>query len=167
MLSKEITAKLNTQLNRELYASYLYLSMAAWLESKSWNGFALWMENQSTEERAHAMKIYHYILEQGEQVTLQTVDAPPASFSSVIETFEKTLQAEQEVSESYRLLMGDVKAVNDSATEIFLQWYITEQIEEEATVSSILDRLKRVEKSPEAMLLMDKEVETLAKAGPE
>ena len=161
MLEKNIIEKLTVQLGREFKASYLYLEMSAWFEERGWNGFAKWMDRQYEEERGHAMKIYRYLLDQGASIRLPDISIPDTSkLGSVLEVFEKTLEAEQDVSKSYSDLMTEVKSANDHATVVFLQWFITEQIEEEATVNNIIDRIKIASGSKEALLLIDKELES-------
>jgi len=158
MLAKKIAKKLTDQLGREFSASYIYLGMAAWFDERGWNGFAKWMERQCDEERGHAMRIYRYLLDQGVAVELPAIAAPPTKFKSVLEIFEKTLDAEVSVSKSYLELMAEVKKEQDFATEIFLQWFVTEQVEEEASVGNILDRLRIAADSKESLLILDKEL---------
>lgn len=158
MITKEMQDRLNRQLNVELYASYIYLSMAAYCKSIAYNGFASWFSTQSDEERGHAMKIYSYLLDQDAAVKLQAIDQPPSEFKSLLDVIEQTLAHEQKVTKLINELAGAAQKENDFATATFLHWFITEQIEEEATVRDILDQLKRIKDSNEGLMILDREL---------
>ena len=151
MLKKEITDALNEQINKEIYSAFLYMSMSAYTNDLVLKGFANWFMVQYHEEMYHAMKMYEYIQSQGESVVLKTVDAPPTSFDSPLDAFEKTLAHEQVVTQSINDLM-------DLATKIFLEWYVTEQVEEEDTAGDMIAQLQMIGDDPHALLMMDREL---------
>ncbi|MBN1783198.1 ferritin [bacterium] len=155
MLSKKMTDALNEQVNREMYSAYLYMAMSAHSESKGLKGFANWFMVQYHEEMSHAMKIYHYIHEQGAEVSLKAIAEPSSDFKSVLDMFEKTLAHEQFITKSINDLVDLAMAEKDHATTIFLQWYVTEQIEEEANDHEIIDKLKMIGDSPHGLFMVD------------
>ncbi len=144
MLSKKMAAALNEQINKEMYSAYLYMSMSAFSTFKGLSGFANWFMIQYQEEMTHAMKIYQYILDQGEQVELMQIEQPPAEFGTPVEMFRQTLEHEQFITRSINELVDLAIEEKDHATNIFLQWYVTEQIEEEANDNEIISRLELV-----------------------
>jgi len=143
MISSSVRDKLYQQVNLEFTAEYAYLAMAAWCHAREWSGFAEWFSAQAAEERVHAMKVVEYLLDQGEEVQFQAIEKAKSDFKSLLEVMESSLAHEQKVSNSYNELMALVRKENDYATEIFTQWFITEQVEEEAAASAIIERLKR------------------------
>ncbi len=157
MLSKKIEKALNTQINAEFYSAYLYLSMSAYLQDISLTGFANWMRAQYEEEEFHALKMYDYLLERGGQVKLETVKAPPHQWKNIIDVFEEVLKHEQEVTRSINALMTLAIEEHDHATANFLQWFVDEQVEEEATVSDILAQLKLVGGQGSGLFMLDRE----------
>ncbi len=158
MISKKIEEALNGQLNAELYSAYLYLSMAAYFESADLAGFASWMRVQVAEERFHAMKFYDYIIERGGRVTLGPIEAPPSDWDSPLAVFEATLTHEQMVTGLINNLMDLAREEKDNASEIFLQWFVNEQVEEEDNVGKALGQLKLIKDSPQALFMMDREM---------
>ncbi|HUU63401.1 MAG TPA: ferritin [Dehalococcoidia bacterium] len=158
MLSKKMEAALNEQLNKEMYSAYLYMSMSAYRTHIGLKGFANWFMVQYQEEMLHAMKFYDYINDQGGQVMLMAIDAPPTEFESPLDMFEKTLKHEQFVTRRINDLVDLAIKEKDDATNIFLQWYVTEQIEEEANDNDIIAKLKLVGKKGDALLMLDKEL---------
>jgi len=158
MLSKKMGAALNEQLNKELYSAYLYMSMSAHSTHIGLKGFANWFMVQYQEEMMHAMKFYNYINDQGEQVKLTAIDAPPTEFDSPLYMFEKTLKHEQFVTKRINDLVDLAIKEKDHATNIFLQWFITEQIEEEANDNDVIAKLKLVGKKGDALLMLDKDL---------
>ena len=158
MISRKIEEALNDQLNAEFYSAYLYLSMAGYFESINLKGFANWMRVQTQEEQFHAMKLYDYIFERGGKVTLRTIDAPPADWDCPLAVFEATLEHEQKVTGSIDDLVYLARAEKDNASEIYLQWYVHEQVEEENNVGTVLGQLKLIKDSPQAMFIMDKDM---------
>ncbi len=158
MISKKIEEALNGQLNAEFYSAYLYLSMAAFFESIDLKGFANWMRIQFQEEQFHAMKFYDYILERGGEVSLQAIESPQAKWDSPLAVFDATLKHEQKVTGLINELLYFAREQKDNAAEIFLQWFVEEQVEEEDNVSTVLGQLKLIKNSPQALFLMDKEL---------
>lgn len=158
MLSKKMEAALNEQLNKELYSAYLYMSMSAYSTHIGLKGFANWFMVQYQEEMMHAMKFYNYINDQGGQVKLMAIDAPPTEFTSPLDMFDKTLKHEQFVTKRINNLVDLAIKEKDHATNIFLQWFITEQVEEEANGNDIITKLKLVGKKGDALLMLDKEL---------
>ena len=158
MISKKMDEALNGQLNAELYSAYLYLSMAAYFESVDLAGFANWMRIQTQEEQFHAMKFYDYIIERGGRVILRPIDAPPSDWDSPFASFKATLEHEQKVTGLVNELVYLARDEKDNASEVFLQWFVNEQVEEEDNVGKVLAQLKLIKDSPEALFMMDKEM---------
>ncbi|NOR60841.1 MAG: ferritin [Methanosarcinales archaeon] len=158
MLSENMTDALNNQLNKEIYSAYLYMSMSAYSSYSGLKGFANWFMVQYQEEMAHAMKIYDYIDSQGQQVKLMAINQPPAEFESSLDMFEKTLKHEQFVTKSINDLVDIAISEKDHATNIFLQWFVTEQIEEEGNDNDIISRLRIVGEDGNGLLMVDKEL---------
>jgi ferritin len=144
MISKKVQDALNAQINVEQYSAQLYLAMSAHCEGKSFRGFAHWLRIQSQEETNHAMKLAKFVLDRGGQLELTAIAAPPTGYGTVTQVFEKVLVNEKENTAKIAALFELSRAEKDYASEIALQWYVTEQVEEEATVSQILDQLKAV-----------------------
>jgi len=155
MISKSMQEALNEQINKELFSSYLYLSMAAYFESKTLPGFAHWMRIQAEEERAHAMKLYDYLLERGGQVNLKAIAAPETTWKSDLAAFEAALEHERFITKSIHDLYELASKEKDYATQVMLQWFIEEQVEEEANASEIVENLKRIELHDTAVLMLD------------
>ena len=164
ILSKKIEEAINKQINAELYSAYLYLAMAAYFESLNLPGFAIWMKLQAKEEQEHAMKFYHYLVERGGRVLLDAIQKPQSEWKSPLDAFEAVLSHEQHVSSLIINLVDLAKAEKDYATEIMLQWFVSEQVEEEANATSIVERLKMIKDSTNGLLMVDK---TLGKRGAE
>ncbi|MCG6859969.1 MAG: ferritin [Chromatiaceae bacterium] len=163
MISKAMAQRLNGQVNKEFYSAYFYMSMSAHSESENLKGIAAWFMAKYDEEMAHAMKIYRYLHDQGARVELDAVDKPPTTFAGVLDMFEKTLDHEREVTASFNELVDAALDERDHATNIFLQWFVTEQIEEEATVSDIIGRVKLVGERGEGLFMIDNELAGVAK----
>ena len=155
MLSPKMQESLNNQLNAELFSSYLYLSMAAHLEGASLPGMATWMRLQAQEELSHALKFYDFIGERNGRVLLTQIEAPKTEWSGALEVFEDAYQHEQKVTHLINELANLAREEKDHATETFLQWFITEQVEEEASVSTIVDRLTLIGGNGGALFMMD------------
>ena len=158
MLSKKVEKALNDQLNMEYSSAYVYQAMAAYFSDINFSGFAAWMDNQAEEERTHARKIYDYILERGGKVALSEIRAPKSQYKSALEAFEDSLKHEKAVTKSIEKLYVLAKDEKDFGTEVFLQWFITEQIEEESTVESIIDKFKMLEGKNTALYLLNNEL---------
>jgi len=158
MLKNNVTEALNSQINKEIYSAYLYLAMSAYSEAKGLKGFANWLYVQYQEEMTHAMKLYNYILEQGETVELRAVEQPPKEFGTPLEMFEQVLAHEKLVTKSINNLVELAEKEKDHATQIMLQWFVTEQIEEEANDNEIIDQLKLAGKEGGGLFMIDKEL---------
>lgn len=148
---------LNEHMNKEMYSAYLYMSMSAFCDSSGLKGFANWFMVQYHEEMFHAMKISEYIQSQGGKVKLLKIDEPPHVWESPLDVFEKTLAHEQMVTRLINDLMDLAIAEKDHATQIFLQWYVTEQVEEEENDNEILDQLRLIKDNPQGLLMLDRE----------
>jgi len=146
---------LNKHVNAELYSSYLYLSMSAHFQSANLTGFAHWMRVQAREELAHAMKFYDHVLERGGTVNLQTVESPPSRWDSPLAAFEDAYRHEQKVTGLINQLVDDAVQTRDHATNNFLQWFVSEQVEEEAAADAIVQKLKLVGDAPGGLLMID------------
>ncbi|MBU0567686.1 ferritin [bacterium] len=142
MIEKKVQEALNNQTNRELYSSYLYLSMAAYFESINLKGFANWMRVQAQEELVHAMKFHDYLMERGGRAILASVEAPPSEWRSALKVFEHTYEHEQKVTGLINNLVDLAISKQDHATNSFLQWFVTEQVEEEASANEVVQTLK-------------------------
>lgn len=156
MISKDMEQRLNEQLNLEFYSYYQYLSITAYFTGLSLNGFANWFAVQAEEERAHAMKIYRYLLDVDATVTLLPLPKPLEKFTTPLAAFEQSLAHERKVTAAINDLVGFALQQNDYGTHIFLQWFVTEQIEEEATARDLVEQLRLVKDSGEGLLLLDR-----------
>ena len=156
MLSKKMQDAINEQIKNELYSGYLYLAMAAYAEDQNLPGFAHWMKAQCQEEVEHAMKFFNYIAERGGRVELKAIDEPPVEFDSPTALFEMTLEHEQKVTGLINDLYELALAEKDYPSQVLLQWYIEEQVEEEATASEILETLKMAGEQGQALVMMDR-----------
>jgi len=155
MLNNTLQTALNNQIKHELYSGYLYLSMAAHFEAADLPGFAVWMKKQGHEEAGHAMKIYGYIHDQGGRVTLQALDGPPTQFGSPLSVFQAAFEHEQKVTGLIRSLYDLASKENDYATQVFLQWFINEQVEEERNASQIVEQLKMIGESGPSLFMIN------------
>lgn len=165
MLSKKVLAALNKQINAEIYSSYLYLSMAAYTKSLGLDGFENWFKVQAQEELVHAMKFFDYVNERGGRVTLAAIDGPPVSWKSPLGVLEATLKHEQHVTALISALVDLALSESDHATSNTLQWFVAEQVEEEAAAQEIVDKLKMVGDRSSAALYLDKEYGKRTRAG--
>jgi len=158
LLGKAVEEAMNEQIGNELFSAYQYLSMAAYCESENLPGFAQWMRAQSQEETEHAMKIYDFILERNGRVVLRAIDGPVVEFGSPLEVFERALEHEQKVTAMINDLYGLALRENDYASQTFLQWFVTEQVEEEKNAGDVVETLKMVGDKSEALFLLDREL---------
>jgi ferritin len=163
MLAEKMQTALNGQLNAELYSSYLYLSMNAYFKSVNLDGFANWMYYQAQEELQHSLKFYDFIIQRGGKVQLQQIAAPPTEWSSPLAVFEATLEHEQKVTGLINNLVDVAHEERDHATNIFLQWFVSEQVEEEESVGGVLEQLKLMGDAKGGLFMIDRE---LAKRSP-
>ena len=158
MLGKAVEEAMNEQIGNELFSAYQYLSMSAYCESENLPGFAQWMRAQSQEETEHAMKFYDFILERNGRVVLRGIDGPVVEFSSPLEVFEQALEHEQKVTAMINDLYALAVRENDYASQTFLQWFVTEQVEEEKNAGDVVETLKMVGDKREALFLLDREL---------
>lgn len=158
VISDKMAGALNGQINAELFSAYVYLSMSAYFESKDLKGFAAWMNAQAQEEVAHAMKIYRFILERGGQVELKAIDGPPVEWESPLAVFEAAYKHEQHVTSLIHDLVALAIQEKDYPTKNLMDWFVDEQVEEEASASEIVEQLKLVGKDGPGLLMMDREL---------
>lgn len=169
MINERMLKALNEQITEETYSAYLYQSMSAYLDFKGLKGFSHWMDMQTQEELIHSRKFYDYILERGGQVKLDTIKAPPHDFGTPLEIFEAALEHEEYITGKINDLVDLAQELKDHATFNFLQWFVEEQVEEEATTGEMVDKLTLVSDHTGALFQLDKELGTRAmpSAGPE
>ncbi len=160
MLQQKMIDALNKQINEEMYSAYLYLSMSSWFESIGLKGFANWMKVQFQEEMEHAMKFYNYLLAQGAEIKLLAIEQPPNKWNSPLHALEDTLKHEQHITSRINELVDLSEELKDRATYNFLQWFIDEQVEEEANVREIIDNLKLINDNTNGLFLLDRELGT-------
>lgn len=158
MLISRIEKELNKQLNKEFFSSYLYMSMAAYFQSVDLLGFANWMQVQAKEELIHAEKFYNFIQERGGRVFLEQIEKPQIDWHSPLAAFEDSLKHELFITASINDLVNIALEEKDHATNIFLQWFVTEQIEEESNAIEIIRKLKLMKDAPGGMFMLDKEL---------
>jgi ferritin len=165
MLDPKIQSALNDHLQAELASSYLYLSMAAFFEAANLQGSAQWMRRQAQEEAAHAMKVFEYVVDRSGRVELKALAAPPGDFGSTAGAWTAALQNEQKVSRFIGDLYARTREAGDHATHAMLQWFVTEQVEEEKTVESILQQVKQIGENSTAMFFLDRHLGKAAEKG--
>jgi ferritin len=158
MISQKIQKALNEQLNAEFYSSYFYLSMSAYFESKDLQGFAQWFRLQADEEYAHAIKIFDYVYQIGGEVKLMKIDGPKTNWDSFLEVFQDTFEHEQKVTKSINDLLELSYAEKDHATVNFLQWFVSEQVEEEATAMQNVKKMEMIGDDKAGLFMIDKEL---------
>lgn len=164
MLSQKMVDALNEQIAMEGYASFVYLAMAGWFESKTMQGCAAFMYRQSAEEHMHMMKIYHYLLEMDAMPVTPAIRQPAQDFTSAKNVFEETLAHERRVTKSINDLVDLARQENDHATYGFLQWYVSEQREEEGLMRTILDKINLIGDGPQSQYFIDKEIDAINQA---
>jgi ferritin len=155
MMTSKMEKALNEQINEELYSAYLYLAVSAWFESQNLPGFASWMKVQAREENAHAMKFFEFIHERRGRVTLKAVKEPGKEWDSPLAAFEAALEHEQYITGRINDLVNLAVTEKDHATAGFLQWFVKEQVEEEASADRIVQMLKMAANAPGALLMLD------------
>jgi ferritin len=158
MPTKPVETAINDQIAKEFFASHLYLSMAAWFESENLPGFANWMRKQTEEERAHAMRLFNYLIEAGGRVRLQAMEAPAVDFTSPLQVMQESLKHERKVTASIRKIYELADKEKDYGTQLHLQWFITEQQEEEKNVSDVIARLEMAGDNKVALMFIDREL---------
>ncbi len=158
MLSQNIQDALNDQIQAELSSSYIYLAMAADFEDKNWPGFAQWMRVQSQEETGHAMKLFEYVIQRNGRVQLKAIEAPPSEYQSPLAAFQKAYEHEQYITGRINSLFGLARESRDPATETLLQWFVNEQVEEEAAALQIAEMLQRIGASGSGLVMLDRQL---------
>ena len=158
MLNTNLLNAMNDQIGKEIESSYLYLSMAAHFEAGNWPGFAQWMKTQNHEEWGHAMKFFDFIITRGGRVVLPAIAQPQSAFESHLAIFEQTLEHEKQVTASIHHLYDLALECKDYASQVFLQWFITEQVEEEKSAATLLETLKTIGDKPSTLIYLDKRV---------
>lgn len=158
MLSEKMQEALNRQMNAELYSGYLYVSMSAYFETQDLPGFAHWMRAQAQEELLHAMKFYHYVVSKDGWAKMQAIEQPRVAWDSPLAVFQHAYEHEQKVTGLINALVEQAMAERDFATNAMLQWFVNEQVEEEASANAVVQQLKRIADSAEALLLLDREL---------
>jgi len=160
MIKDNVRNAINVQMNREFYSSFLYLSMAAYFESINLKGFSSWMQVQAREEHAHGMKFFDYLVAQGARISMDAIEAPPAEWATPLEAFEHVLGHEQKVTGLIHDLMELAMSEMDHATATMLQWFVSEQVEEEANATETVFKMKlaSAEKGAVLLYLLDHEL---------
>ena len=158
MITEKMATAINDQMIREMYSAYLYMSMSNFSNSLGLKGFANWLIVQYHEEMFHAMKMYEYLQSQGSEIKLKQIDEPQAQWESPLDMFEKVLEHEQKVTKWINELMDLAVEEKDHASQIFLQWYVTEQIEEEENDNDIIAPLKLIGDNPQGLMMLDKDL---------
>ena len=141
-MDAQLEKLLQEQVKNEWYSAYLYLSMAAWCESINLAGFGHWMRKQASEEQVHGQKIFDFLVDRGVKVVLQAIPQPPSEFASPLEVFEKSLEHEKKVTAMIHAIADAAEKANDHPTKVFIQWFVTEQVEEEKNASYYAGILK-------------------------
>ena len=162
MLSTTLTDAINDQIAFEMNSGYLYLGMSAYCEGRNLPGFAKWLRIQWQEEVGHAMKLYDMVLERGARVTLQSIEKPPVKYSSVLDLFKQVLAHEKKVTATINKLYALATKESDYATQVALQWFITEQVEEEKNVADILAALELIGDSGTSLYMLDRQMDSRA-----
>lgn len=160
MLNDKMEKALNAQVNWELYSSYFYLSMSSYFDSISLAGCAAWMTAQAQEELYHGMKIYDYINERGGRAVLAAINQPPSDWDSPLHVFEEVLDHEKKVTGLINDLVDLALEERDHASNIFLQWFVSEQVEEEAGVGSVLEKFRMIGDDKSGLFIIDRELST-------
>lgn len=155
MLKRSIEDALNTQLNRELYSSYLYLAMSAYCETQGMRGCAHWLKTQAEEEKEHALKFFDFIIETGGRARMMAIEAPPSDWKSVGDVFENVLTHEQKVTAMIHDLVNLAISEKDHATNNFLQWFVKEQVEEEGSAGDIVSQIRMIGDVPGHLFYLD------------
>lgn len=158
MISKKIQDAFNEQIQAEMFSSYLYLSMAAYFHSINMDGMAKWMHVQTKEENSHAMKFFEHIVERGGKVELMQIDKPKIEWNSPLEAFSEAYKHEQYITGRINNLVKLAAEESDNAASIFLQWFVNEQVEEEANTSKITEKLKKIGDSVNGLFMLDSQL---------
>ena len=158
MLSDKMEKALNEQVNAEMYSAYLYLAMSAYFEDQNLSGFANWMHVQAQEEMTHAMKIYNYIHDRGGRVVLEQIDKPQSEWENAEKVVEEVFAHEQKVTQMIHNLVNLARDEKDHGTDNMLQWFVSEQVEEEANADELLQQVKMIGGQGHGLLMLDREL---------
>lgn len=158
MISKKLEKAINEQINREFFSEYLYNAMYAWFADENLDGMARWMEAQTQEEHFHAMKFFKYLIERGGRVQLMAIDKPEFEFENPLKAFSMALDHEKYITKNIDKLMDLAIKENDHASKGLLQWYVDEQVEEEASFDFIVKRLEMIGSNMHGVLMLDDEL---------
>jgi ferritin len=158
MLAANLHEALNKQINVEFGSAYLYLSMAAYFDGKSLDGFSRWMKEQAKEEVTHAMKIYRYLDDRECEITLLALPQPITKFTSVLDAFEKALEHERKLADGLNDLAGIALSAKDNTSYSFLEWFLNEQVEEVSTVATICDKIRMIGDNGHGVLMLNNEL---------
>lgn len=157
-MKAKVLEAINNQINAEYYSAYLYLSMSAYFYDKGLPGFANWMYVQYQEEMTHGNKFFKYVVERGGRVELKAIDSVPNDYDDILDVWQKVLAHEQKVTSLINHIMDVAIEESDHATKSFLQWFVDEQVEEEANVNDILDTLKLINGQGNGLFMLDREM---------
>ncbi len=158
MISQGVQDAINEQIKHEFFSAYIYLSMSAYFESTNLPGLGNWMKAQAREEVIHGMKLFDFIHDRGGRALLKPIEGPPTDFKSPLDVFEQALKHEQAVTKMINNLYEVADKAHDFATQVALQWFITEQVEEEKTADLLVEQLKMVGSDRPALLMLDREL---------
>jgi len=156
-MDKKLREELNKQINEEIASAYIYQAMAGWMESKNYEGFTKWMKIQAKEETAHADRFYAFLMDRGEKVEFLEIAKPENDFTSVLHIFEKALKHEKFITARINKLYELAKKTDDNPTKVMLQWFITEQVEEEKNPTVMIEKLKLIKEGTGGFFYLDKE----------
>ncbi|MCH2182522.1 MAG: ferritin [Mariniblastus sp.] len=160
MLSNKIQTAINQQINEELFSAYVYLAMAAEADRLGLPGFSNWFKMQYQEELGHADRFFNYVLERDAQVELLPINQPEINDESALTLFEKALNHERHITQCISGLKDLAKSESDHATDVFLEWFVNEQVEEEANAQQVIDQLRLVDGNPNGLFMIDRELAT-------
>ena len=154
-MDKQLEKLIQDQIKNEWYSAYLYTSMAAWFDSENLEGFAHWMYKQAGEETEHGKKMFEFLIDRGVRIVLQAIPQPPSDFPSPLAIFEQSLEHEKKVTALINGIADQADKVNDHPTKVFIQWFITEQVEEEKNASQIVNLLKKLPPNSSGIFQLD------------
>jgi ferritin len=155
MISKNIVKEMTAQINAELYSAYLYLAMSSWFENANWGGFATWLSAQAKEEMGHAMKFYKHLNDRGAHVTFDAIKAPQNEWKDPLDAFKTLARHEAYITARILKLVALANKENDAASQIFLQWFVTEQVEEEKRADEIVRMLDLIKNAPHGLFMLN------------
>ncbi len=158
MISKRIQDAINEQIVHEFFSSYLYLSMSAYFQGMNLPGFAHWMMIQSSEEYSHALKLYNHIIERGGKVELEAIAKPKGDYKSPLDVMKKVLEHEQKITGLIHTLYELASKEKDYPGQIMLQWFVTEQVEEEKSANEVIHLLKQIGDAPAGLIMLDRQL---------